>query len=79
MNNSEKYLKVFLDTFEIDAEQAKCGNQDGIERWDSVGHMQLIGNMEAVFNIYFETEDIIDFTSFDTGKELLKKYNVEIE
>lgn len=79
MDNSEKYLKVFMDTFEIDADQAKCGNYDLIEKWDSVGHMQLINNLEEAFNIYFETEDIVDFISFEAGKRLLKKYNVEVE
>lgn len=79
MNNSEKYLKAFMDTFEVDAEQAKRGVYSQIKKWDSVGHMQLIFLLEELFGVYFETEDIIAFSSFEKGKELMKKYNVELE
>ena len=78
MNNQEKYLKVFMDTFDIDREQAENGDYDSIKAWDSIGHMQLINNIEAAFDIYFEIEDIVELSSFESGKELLRKYDVEI-
>ena len=34
--------------------------------------------LEEEFNITMETDDIIDFSSFKKGKEILKKYKVEI-
>ena len=30
------------------------------------------------FNISIETDDVIDFSSYDKGKEILKKYKVII-
>ena len=40
--------------------------------------MSLVACIEEAFDIMMETEDIIDFNSFQKGIELLKKYDVEI-
>ena len=40
--------------------------------------MGLLAAIEEAFDIMMDTDDIIDFNSFDKGIELLKKYNVEI-
>lgn len=79
MTNLEKYIKAFTDAFEIDAEQAKTLEYQAIEEWDSIGHMSLIANVEDAFDIMMETDDIVDFGSFEKGKELLKKYDVTVE
>ncbi len=76
MTNIEKYTKAFIDSFGVDAETAKTLQYQGIEAWDSVGHMQLIAALEEAFDIMFDTDDIIDLNSFDKGKELLKKYDI---
>lgn len=79
MTNLEKYNQVFVDSFEIsDENQLPELEYQGIELWDSVGHMGMIASLEDAFDIMFETDDIIDFNSYQKGKELLKKYNVEI-
>ena len=49
-----------------------------IEKWDSIGHMSLISDLEDSFKITFETDDIIDFSSYKKGKEILKKYKIVI-
>lgn len=77
MTNLEKYTNVFVDSFGITAEQtAGLGYQD-IEAWDSVGHMTLIAALEDAFGIMMDTDDIIDLSSFEKGKEILSKYNIE--
>ena len=43
----------------------------GIEQWDSVGHMGLVAALEDVFDIMMDTDDIIDFSSYEKGKEIL--------
>ena len=40
--------------------------------------MSLMSALEETFKINFETDDIIDFSSFEKGKEILKKYKVNI-
>jgi len=77
MTNTEKYVEAFKTAFGIEAEQCKGLEYQGIETWDSVGHMGLIAELEDVFDIMMDTDDIIDFSSFEKGKEILGKYDVE--
>ncbi len=77
MTNLEKYTKAFMDTFEIDENQAINLKFQGIDAWDSVGHMGLIAALEESFDIMMEPDDIVDLNSFEKGKEILAKYNVE--
>lgn len=78
MTNLEKFTQVFVDTFSVTAEQAKTLKYRAIEAWDSVGHMRLISALEDTFGITMDADDIIDFSSFEKGVEILKKYNVEL-
>ena len=48
-----------------------------IPEWDSIGHMSLISSLEEKFKISIETDDIVDFSSFNKGKDILKKYHIE--
>lgn len=78
MNNLEKYTNAYVETFNITAEQAQTLEYQAITEWDSVGHMSLVAALEDAFDIMMETDDIIDLSSFEKGKEILKKYDVEI-
>jgi acyl carrier protein len=49
----------------------------GIEEWDSVAHMALVGEIEAAFDIMLETQDVLDMSSFTKAQEILGKYGVE--
>lgn len=73
-----KYENVFINTFEISKEQLPNLKYQDIESWDSVGHMILITALEEAFSIMLEPDDIVDFSSFDEGKTILKKYGVEL-
>ena len=44
-----------------------------IPEWDSIGHMTLISGLEESFKITIDTDDIIDFSSYEKGKEILTK------
>ena len=77
MTNYEKYLSVFTETFGVDEEKAKGLEYQTISEWDSVGHMGLIAALEDTFDIMMDTDDIIDLSSFEKGKEILSKnYNI---
>jgi acyl carrier protein len=75
----EKYNKAFIKTFSIKKESLKKLKYNSISKWDSVGHMALIGNLEETFNITFEMDDIIDFSSYEYGKKIMKKYKIVIK
>ena len=78
MTNLEKYNNVFKERFEVTEEQLDGLEYQGVELWDSVGHMDLVASLEEVFGIMFDTDDIIDFSSYEKGKELIRKYDVEL-
>ena len=73
MSNLEKYNNAFMESFGVDAETAKNLKYQDIEAWDSVGHMGLIAALEEAFDIMMDTDDIIDFSSYEKGKEILSK------
>ena len=78
MTNKEKYDQVFIEAFTI--EQNALNDSlvyNSIQNWDSVGHMAMIAGIEEAFDIMMETEDIIDFSSYNKGFEILAKYSVE--
>lgn len=79
MSSLEKYIDAFVEAFELeDRSQAEKLEYQSIENWDSVGHMTLISELEDAFDISMETDDIVEFSSFMVGKEILKKYDVAI-
>jgi acyl carrier protein len=79
MSNKEKYKEIFINALSIDNskfhEKLKYNE---IPEWDSIGHMTLMSGLEDGFNISIETDDIVDFSSFKKGIEILKKYKIQI-
>ena len=76
MTNLEKYESTFVECFGVDKEQLEDFKYQYMD-WDSVGHMTLMAALEEAFDIMLDTDDIIDFSSFKKGKEILEKYDVE--
>jgi acyl carrier protein len=76
MSNIEKYNEIFIKNFEVDDSVLPELKYQGVPTWDSVGHMSMIAALEDTFEIMLETEDIIDFSSYNKGKEILAKYDV---
>ena len=78
MTNLEKYNEAFTESFGVTAEQLPGLAYQEIPEWDSVGHMQLIAALEDAFDIMFDTDDIIDFSSYEKGKDFMAKYEVKL-
>ena len=75
----EKYNKAFMESFNIQEESLVPDLEfESISDWDSIGHMNLIAELEDAFDISMEMDDIIDFSSYIKGIEILKKYDIEI-
>ncbi len=77
MTNLEKYNKVFCESFKLTEDELPSLKYQDVELWDSVGHMNMIANLEDTFDIMLETDDIVDLSSYEKGKEILGKYGVE--
>jgi acyl carrier protein len=80
MSNLQKYDQAFITSFEIEVSQLNGLTYQSIELWDSVGHMTLVANLEDTFDIMMETDDIIDLSSYEKGKEILmEKYGISFD
>ena len=79
MTNLEKYNVIFKENLEVKDEQLNSELiYQSVQEWDSVGHMGLMSAIEDEFDIMLETDDIIDFNSYEEGKKILRKYDIEI-
>jgi len=78
MTNLEKYNQLFIRDLRIKEEDLTELKYRGIRSWDSLGHMDLIADLEETFDIHFSTVDVMDFSSYEKGKEVMKKYGVII-
>lgn len=78
MTSKQKYDQVFVDSFSIDENVLGDGLEyNTIPSWDSIGHMGMIAAIEESFNIMMESDDIINFSSYKKGFEILAKYGIE--
>ncbi len=78
MNNIEKYSAIFCDALEVENKDLVGLKYQDVIGWDSIGHMNLISELEEGFDIMLETDDIVDFSSFEKGMEILnEKYGIQ--
>ena len=78
MSNSQKYQDIFIKSLSIEAKKFNDKiKYNEIPEWDSIGHMTLMSDLEEGFKITIDTDDIVDFSSFIKGFEILGKYGVK--
>ena len=74
----EKYSEIFKTALNVDANKVnKNLKYNEIDEWDSIAHMTLMAALEEEYKISLETDDIVDFSSFKKGIEILKKYDIK--
>ena len=79
-NYKERYEKAFVEALALSPDVINDGLvYNSVPAWDSVGHMTLMAALETEFDIMLETEDIIAFSSYEKGIEILTRYGVEIK
>ncbi len=72
MSNIKKYDQSFSAAFDINENTLGPDlKYESIEELDSIGHMSLIAELEVSFEISMEMDDIIDFSSYEKGKDIL--------
>ncbi|HWO58632.1 MAG TPA: acyl carrier protein [Umezawaea sp.] len=54
---------------DVDVENLKYRE---IEEWDSVGHMALVAAIEDEFDVQFDTDQVIDMSSFKVALDMLR-------
>lgn len=78
MANFETYKNCFVEGLELDINTVENASMENVEHWDSIGQMSLVALIEDAFSIELDSEELMAFTSFGAGLEILKRHGVEI-
>lgn len=74
MTNEEKLKNSFVKTFNVGVEIIKDDlKYRDIPQWDSLAHMKLIASLEDAFDVMFETEQVLDMSSYAKAREILSQ------
>lgn len=77
--NLEKLMTAFATALNIDIQIVQDDlAYNTIPQWDSTAHMALIAELEDIFDIMLDTDDIIDMSSVAKAKEIIQKYGVSL-
>lgn len=67
----EKVLEILKSVFELDSVDTSC-SQENCEKWDSMGQLNLVVELESEFDVTLEPEEIAEMTSFEKIIQILK-------
>lgn len=77
MSNLERLNRIFCDVFSVNEDSLNCCfDKNSVEGWDSIHQLSLTTAIEDEFDIMFDAEDILEFTSYDKAKMILTKYEI---
>lgn len=80
MTNLDKLNKVFAEVFEVTEDQLDSDfSVENVDNWDSVTQLSLVSDIEDEFDIMLDSEDILEFKSYDIAKQIVSKYDVNLE
>ena len=79
MTNIEKYNDAFVQVFGVDPTKLNDDySKETVGEWDSVHQLGIVSHLEESFDLMLEPEDIMAIESYKIGKEILKKYEIEL-
>ena len=77
MDNNKKLAQAFVNSIDISESQVKDDlSYQSIPEWDSMGHMNLVAQIEELFDIMLDTTEILDMSSVSVIKEIISKHGV---
>ncbi|MGB2087466.1 MAG: acyl carrier protein [Psychroflexus salarius] len=80
MTNLDKLNQVFKDVFEVsENELGSDFSVENVDNWDSVTQLSLVSDIEDEFDIMLDSDDILEFKSYDKAKIIIAKYDVNLE
>jgi acyl carrier protein len=77
---NDRLRDVFVSTLQLDDDiEVENLKYRDIGAWDSVGHMALVAAIEDEFDVQFDTDQVIDMSSFKVAVDMLRGFGVEGE
>lgn len=78
MNNQEKLVQAFAIALAIPAALVVDTLTYGsVPQWDSIAHMALVTELEVVFDVMLDTDEILAMSSVAIAREILTKQGAE--
>lgn len=79
MTNLEKLNSIFSEVFSVDVSMLGDGfDNNNVDEWDSIHQLSLTTAIEDEFDLLFDAEDLLEFTSYSNSKKILAKYNIDL-
>ena len=76
MDNTLK--NIFVGTLAISPDQyADTLAPDEVQKWDSLGHVQLVMALQGEFGVEFDVEEMMEMENVGKIKEILVKHGVK--
>lgn len=72
----EKVLEILKNLFELDTVDETC-SQKTCEKWDSMGVLNLVVELESEFDVSLEPEEIGEMKSYSDIVRILKSKGIE--
>ena len=67
-----RVLEILKDVFELDTVDTTC-SQNTCDNWDSMGQLNLVAELEDIFDISLEPEEIGTMKSYNDIIRILKE------
>jgi acyl carrier protein len=68
-------VSILADVFQVELPVSlEDVTQNELEEWDSFNHLRLVSDLEDIFQITIDDEDIPEMTSLKQVKALLQRY-----
>ena len=68
----EQLKEVFAEALDLEIEEIeKDSSQDNLEDWDSLGHLNLISEIEKTFKVKITMDEVMEMTTYAKVKEVL--------
>ncbi|WP_328446352.1 MULTISPECIES: acyl carrier protein [unclassified Amycolatopsis] len=72
MSVAPKLREVFVEALDLDTDvDVENLKYRDLEAWDSVGHMALVAAIEDEFDVEFDTDQVIDMSSFKVAVDMV--------
>lgn len=77
INTRTKLEQAFVDALDLpadtDVSRLAYGHHD---HWDSIGHMALVAEIEDVYDVMLDTDDVIGLSDHAAAVALLERHGV---
>jgi len=78
MEMEDKIKQIFHDLFGIPLDKINDNSSpSNIEKWDSLGHLNLVMAIEQRFQIKLKDQDVVGMLNFGLIKDILKGYQIK--